>query len=293
MGADTGLEPRQPWRGAYNQKTDLTPARTVPMQVLNLGMMRTGTTSMQEALQVLEIPCWHGTSAFSRLAHCSEWRAALDAKFFNQGLPFTRERWDRLLGDFGAVSDVPAIAFAEDLVAAYPEAKVILVERNRDAWFNSFNEAVIGPCWNPVLQLIASLDPWFLGPLNSVTKRWVQGWFKATSAEDMRARALPMYEQHYALVRQMTPKHRLLEYELGSGWEPLCEFLGKPVPNVPFPRANEREALKAMVWQLGRKGATNAIQGLLVIMTPCLAFGLCYWLSGHAPIKNTWHALIQ
>jgi hypothetical protein len=108
----------------------------------------------------------------------------------------------------------------------------------------------------------------------------------------MRARALPMYEQHYALVRQITPKHRLLEYELGSGWGPLCEFLGKPVPNVPFPSANERDVLKAMVWQLGRKGAINAIQGLLVIMIPCVAFGLWYWLSGHAPIKNKWHALI-
>jgi DNA polymerase III delta subunit len=120
--------------------------------------MLTKTSAMQQALQALDIPCWHGVSAFSRLADCSEWCAALDAKFFNQGLPFTRERWDRLLSDFGAVSDVPAIAFAEDLVAAYPEAKVILVERNRDAWFNSFNEAVIGPCWIPVLQFIARCE---------------------------------------------------------------------------------------------------------------------------------------
>ncbi|KAI9659365.1 MAG: hypothetical protein M1821_001623 [Bathelium mastoideum] len=169
---------------------------------------------MQQALEILEIPCWHGVSAFSRISDCSKWRAALEAKFFNKGQPFSREQWDRLLGDFGAVSDVPAIAFAEDLIAAYPEAKVILVERDRDRWFNSFNEAVIGPCWNPVLQVIASLDPWFLGPLNSVTQRWVRGWFDANSADDMRAKALFMYEHHYALVRSITPKHRLLEFSL-------------------------------------------------------------------------------
>ncbi|KAI9691512.1 MAG: hypothetical protein M1822_007583 [Bathelium mastoideum] len=266
---------------------------------------------MQQALEILEIPCWHGVSAFSRISDCSKWRAALEAKFFNKGQPFSREQWDRLLGDFGAVSDVPAIAFAEDLIAAYPEAKVILVERDRDRWFNSFNEAVIGPCWNPVLQVIArcekmnsrqssslsllppipfplptvllrssSLDPWFLGPLNSVTQRWVRGWFDANSADDMRAKALFMYEHHYALVRSITPKHRLLEFSLESKWEPLCEFLGKPVPNNPFPHANERDAIRAMVWDLGRKGAKMILYRFLVLIVPCVAFGICYWLTG-------------
>ena len=126
---------------------------------------------------------------------------------------------------------------------------------------------------------MASLDPWFLGPLNSVTKRWVSGWFRAVSAEDMRAKALLMYEQHYALVRRITPKHRLLEYKLESKWEPLCDFLGKPVPSVPFPHTNERDILKAMVWDLGRRGATSALRWLLVIVVPCVAYGLWYWLA--------------
>lgn len=32
--------------------------------------------------------------------------------------------------------------------------------------------------------------------------------------------------------------------ELGDGWEPLCEFLGVPVPNQPFPRANDTAAME-------------------------------------------------
>jgi hypothetical protein len=38
----------------------------------------------------------------------------------------------------------------------------------------------------------------------------------------------------------LVPKERLLEWEIGDGWGPLCEFLGKPVPEVPFPHANAR-----------------------------------------------------
>jgi hypothetical protein len=31
---------------------------------------------------------------------------------------------------------------------------------------------------------------------------------------------------------------RLLELRLGDGWEPLCAFLGVPVPGKPYPRVN-------------------------------------------------------
>jgi hypothetical protein len=36
----------------------------------------------------------------------------------------------------------------------------------------------------------------------------------------------------------MVPRDRLLEWTVKDGWEPLCEFLGKPVPNEPFPHKN-------------------------------------------------------
>lgn len=38
------------------------------------------------------------------------------------------------------------------------------------------------------------------------------------------------------------PKDKLLEMDLAGGWEPLCTFLNKPIPDKPFPRANDREA---------------------------------------------------
>ena len=42
----------------------------------------------------------------------------------------------------------------------------------------------------------------------------------------------------------MVPKERLLEMDLQDGWEPLCKFLNKPIPDEPFPRSNEAAAVQ-------------------------------------------------
>ena len=39
------------------------------------------------------------------------------------------------------------------------------------------------------------------------------------------------------------PPERLLVYTPKEGWEPLCSFLGVPVPAEPFPRINSRDEL--------------------------------------------------
>ena len=44
-----------------------------------------------------------------------------------------------------------------------------------------------------------------------------------------------IYERHVASVRGKVPPERLLEFNVKDGWEPLCEFLGLPVPDIPFP----------------------------------------------------------
>lgn len=54
--------------------------------------------------------------------------------------------------------------------------------------------------------------------------------------------ALDLLELHNDMVRKVVPADRLLVVKLGDGWEPLCQFLGKPIPQQPYPQANEREA---------------------------------------------------
>lgn len=55
------------------------------------------------------------------------------------------------------------------------------------------------------------------------------------------------------MVRGLVPKERLLEWEVGDGWEPLCKFLGKPVPEVAFPHSNTRDK----GWKERETQATN------------------------------------
>lgn len=56
---------------------------------------------------------------------------------------------------------------------------------------------------------------------------------------------LSFYEKHNREVREFFSKnnadHLLLEisFDSGDGWEKLCNFLGKPIPSVPFPHENK------------------------------------------------------
>ncbi len=48
-----------------------------------------------------------------------------------------------------------------------------------------------------------------------------------------------VYRDHYALVKRLVPKERLLVMRMEEGWKPLCQFLGEKVPDTAFPNVNE------------------------------------------------------
>lgn len=235
--------------------------------------------AMQVALNMLGIPCYHSLLFFSNIGDCKIWDEALDAKFLGKGNPFTRKDWDQLLGDHSAVADVPAIAFAEELVEAYPEAKVILVDRDIEKWYKSFDDTVIANMWSSSLRFAAKCDPWYVRRLQSTHMKWAVGWMGAHNKKEMQEKATAKYREHYALVRKLVPKDRLLEYRLGSGWEPLCEFLGKPVPDVPFPNVNETAALNEKLSIVMSRGMMTGLKRALVIVVPVIVVGSAWWFS--------------
>ena len=53
------------------------------------------------------------------------------------------------------------------------------------------------------------------------------------------------FEKHNQQVIDEVPAAKLLVYEPGDGWEPLCEFLQVPVPEVEYPRVNSTEDFRA------------------------------------------------
>lgn len=155
----------------------------------------------------------------------------------------TRADWDRLFGRCEAITDMGSF-FALDLIKAYPEAKIILVERDVDSWDRSVEEAIIDTTWGWRADFFTCfLAPLFFGGKTGLTIRKVLlGFFEARNVNELRANAKDRYRRHYAEVRAAVPPERLLNFDLKEGWEPLCTFLGKEVPGVPFPVKNPREA---------------------------------------------------
>lgn len=48
------------------------------------------------------------------------------------------------------------------------------------------------------------------------------------------------------------PKDQLLEFRVQEGWDPLCKFLGQPVPSQPFPMTNGKAELVERIKAYGK-----------------------------------------
>ena len=65
------------------------------------------------------------------------------------------------------------------------------------------------------------------------------------------------YREHNVRLRAVAPSNRLLEYEVQQGWEPLCAFLGKDIPQGPFPRADDWAEYKKEQAMKGARAADS------------------------------------
>ncbi|UNI17026.1 hypothetical protein JDV02_003405 [Purpureocillium takamizusanense] len=246
--ASTTLRPRFT---APDDSSPATPAQAKPSRpppILCLGMARTGTASVAAALRILGVGrVHHGLEVYQKEFNY-QWRIinrAADATFpvlpTYTGEPFTREQWDEVFGDYDAVTDVASF-YAMSLIQAYPDARVVLVERDIERWFESISQVI--EAWE---------DPWnrrmthLLGPLagsdtGKASLKFLLGWSESARAEDIRGNARAAYIRHYKDIRAAVPPEQLLDFQFSDGWEPLCRFLGKDIPEVPFPHVNDAAA---------------------------------------------------
>jgi hypothetical protein len=133
--------------------------------------------------------------------------------------------------------DLPSAVFMPELIAAYPEARVIISQRDPEKWYTSIHETV-GRMDSPILHVLAMFDGFFLRPFVSMGKSMNAVW-GARGLMD-KENAIRVYNDLHEEVRALVPESRRLEFRLGDGWEPLCTFLGKEVPKgCEFPHINE------------------------------------------------------
>ena len=241
--------------------------RTVPMKVLALGVGRTGTASLRAALQILGFEgTYHMMNAsVENPPDCLCWMDAFAAKYDGKG-KFGREEWDSLLGHCMAVCDWPAIAFTKELIEAYPEAKVITTTRDVDSWHASVMKTVNWRANDPELKALANVD-WSAGLYYPMLRQFWDHFFYG----DFENRGKQRFHEHYEEIRNLVPSENLLEYKVCDGWAPLCDYLGVPVPDVPFPRSNDAEQFVKRCRTQNRKQMMNVVFKAMVVGVPVLA----------------------
>jgi hypothetical protein len=258
-----------------------------PFKVLALGLPRTGTLSMAHALTRLGCEdVFHGVTKTS----AEDWRrlsAAADATFPALGKTaapsYTRADWDRVFAASDAVADIGAL-FARELVAAYPDVKVVLVHRPFDAWSRSM-DTIVGIMFNPAAALIAGYVEPLMGqaPRLGASRRMLLGWAGVRDVAELQPKKRELFDAHYRDLTAMVPPEKLLHYRMGDGWEPLCKFLDVPVPDEPFPHVNEASEITKM-WREGsrRQLASFGLFLLRYAAPVVLAIGAGLWIYGKA-----------
>lgn len=255
------------------------------MQVLALGLPRTGSLSLARALSILGYrDVYHTINAIDNPHDWTIFNRAADALFpalpsHDPSATFSRADWDELWAPCEATTEVASL-FAPHLIEAYPEAKVVLVTRDYDAWIRSVEEGIFSSFWSwPAELSIVWLEPLLGSVAGTATRKMILGFFEARDVAEARRNARGVWERHHRRIMEMVPPDRLLEYRLGEGWDPLCEFLGKPVPEKEeFPRVNDAAMLKGLMLGKVRRNLGEVVRMLAPWMALVVTAGSGIWL---------------
>ena len=211
------------------------------LKVIGAGFGRTGTSSLQAALEQLGFgKCYHMREVFAHREHAPLWYAA------SQGQPVD---WDVLFAGYQATVDWPGCTFYQELMRHYPDAKVLLSVRDPDKWYASALKTIYSSHRPSLANWLFRLNPrnrYWQGLISTIWKNTFQGRF-----ED-KAYAIDVFQRHNAEVQRVVPAERLLVYDVKEGWEPLCRFLDVPVPNTPFPHLNDAAEFQRMIRRRNR-----------------------------------------
>lgn len=134
--------------------------RTKPMEVICVGMPRSGTESLQQALSILGYDyTFHGWDmVFEDEPRMQGWVRLMRKKWYGTDgsgtATITAAEFDELLGHSVAVTDTAASMFAVELIDAYPEAKIVLnMRRDLDAWHKSAIETLLAMSQNRIVYI--------------------------------------------------------------------------------------------------------------------------------------------
>ena len=197
------------------------------LSVIGAGLGRTGTLSLKFALEQLGLgPCYHMIEVFKIPAAPGQWLRAARGEAMD---------WEEVFQGFNSTVDWPSCDFYREHAELYPDAKVILTVRDSQRWFDSTQATIFR------VENHAGAPPEWLEMFHALIGKKFDGRLHD------RDHCIADYEAHNDEVARTIPPDRLLIYEPGQGWEPLCHFLDVPEPDAPYPKVNSTEEFQARV----------------------------------------------
>ncbi len=195
--------------------------RTRPAKVFGIGLSRTGTTSLTQALQQLGYQAIH-------FPHDDVTRAEV-YRFFaspSQSLSLA------LLQEADALTDTPVCCLYQALDHAYPGSKFILTVREKYAWLASYQSH-----WHRHPSLFRERPEGFLAHYSHFLNHRLYGTQSADP--QLLASAYDRYTaQVFEYFRERPEDLLVLDICGGDGWSKLAPFLGLAIPQLPFPWEN-------------------------------------------------------
>ncbi len=210
------------------------------LEIIGAGYGRTGTTSLKQALEYLGYRCYHMEEVMKQYNHnhVQHW----DDKYSGKpGRPY-----DEIFERYTATVDFPACSFYRELMEAYPDARVLLSVRDSEGWWKSFLA---------LMQTSATTRYFFfIRPMRKFYKMVQKLQQYVFNGPPNKETYIRRFEAHNEEVQASVPAEKLLVYNVKEGWEPLCTWLDKPVPDIPFPHSNAgmddvKAKIRAGVWQ--------------------------------------------
>ncbi|MGH8461444.1 MAG: sulfotransferase family protein [Stenotrophobium sp.] len=233
------------------------------LKIIGAGFGRTGTASICAAFNELGFPCYHMYEVLNNKnnkSHLDFWLNVANST------PDSRHDWEKVFSRYTAAVDNPAVCVWRELLAAYPDAKVVLTVHTRGAqtWYDSTIETIYftETLWQ--FKVLKALTPFGRKFGQMCHKLIWQRSHKGTM--DDRKKAIEHYQQHIETVKAAVPPEQLLVFSVDQGWDPLCNFLGVPVPASKFPNVNDRVEFKKII-----RGMTSGAYVILAVIA-----GLAY-----------------
>jgi len=236
------------------------------LKVIGAGFGRTGTASLQRALEILGFgPCYHMYEIRRQPSRAPAWRHAMRRGTAD---------WEAVFRGYNSAVDWPACRFYRQLADTYPEARVILTTRDPDSWHAS--------CMRTIYA-IAQAMPWTLElvPVGRHVRRMLfeviwDGIFEGRFADKEHATAI--FEAHNQEVVRSVPSERLLVFKVEQGWQPLCDFLGVDIPEQDFPRLNDAREVEELAQTIRRRvWVGHLAAGLSAVAA--IGWAVCSWLA--------------